>query len=514
MKVAFRVDASARIGSGHLVRCATLAAALGARGATTLFICRDLPEAWRAWLDRLGLRWQALPPASGEAVLPPQTGGPPHAAWLGVAPALDAAQTRMALGDEPWDWLVVDHYAIDAAWERALRPCAGRLLAIDDLADRDHDVDALLDLNLHEHAAGRYAGRLMPGTRLLLGPRFALLRPEFAALRAGLAPRVDAVRRVLVFFGGVDAANATGQVLHALDAMRQDGVGPFAVDAIIGAMHPARDELVAYCSHRPHWVCHVQTERMAELMAAADLAIGAGGGATWERCALGLPTLAAAQADNQREQVATAARAGVLCAPQWRDGGWAAWRVHIESLWFDAQRRAALSAAAHALVDGRGAERVAQFLARPPLRVRPAVAADSAFVHAGRNAESVRRVSRSPAPIDFSDHQRWFEAVLGDARRPLLIGCLGDEPVGVLRWDVGADGREAEVSLYLSPAHTGMGLGPELLAAGEAWLRHAHPTVRQLHAEVLAGNAASIHLFEQSGYAACSQHFQKGLTPS
>ncbi|MFZ5547955.1 MAG: UDP-2,4-diacetamido-2,4,6-trideoxy-beta-L-altropyranose hydrolase [Pseudomonadota bacterium] len=511
MKVVFRVDASERIGSGHLVRCATLAGALRVRGADVLFLCRALPGAWGDWLDRQGLRWRDLGPAAGS--LAPRAGDPPHAHWLGVTWESDAADTARALGGERQDWLVVDHYALDARWEQALRPHAQRLLAIDDLADRSHDVDVLLDLNLHADMASRYAGRVPAGTRPLLGPRFALLRPAFATARAGLAARGQAVQRVLVFFGGVDAANSTGRVLEALDGLRESGVASFSVDAVIGALHPAREALQAFCAERSGWACHVQTERMAELMAAADLAIGAGGGATWERCALGVPTLAVAQADNQVEQVAAAARAGVLCSPQLRDGSAVAWRVPIEALWFDPLRRAQLAASAAALVDGRGADRVAQLMARPPLTVRPARAEDSEFVHAGRNAEAVRQVSRSPAPIAFDDHERWYHTVLANPNRNLLIGCLGDEAVGVLRYDLAADGKRAEVSLYLAPGRSGLGLGPELLAAAEAWLRREQPMVRTLVAEVLAGNSASIHLFEQAGFVACSQHFEKGLTP-
>lgn len=510
MKIVFRVDANAQIGSGHLVRCATLAGALRAQGAETLFLCRGLPEAWQAWLAGQALPWRDLGPA--RAPHQPSTGDPPHAAWLATGWAQDAEDGAAVLEGAQADWLVVDHYALDARWERAMRTCARRLLAIDDLADRDHAVDALLDLNLHEHAASRYAGRVPASTRLLLGPRHALLRPAFAEARRGLRPRPDEVRRVLVFFGGFDARNTTGAVLSALDAMRQDGVGGiFAVDAVIGAAHPAREALQAFCAARHGWACHVQTERMAELMAAADLAIGAGGGATWERCALGLPAIAVAQANNQVAQVATAARAGVLCAPQLRDESAAAWRVPIEALWLDPLRRARLADAAHALVDGQGAVRVAQFMARPALAVRPAIAGDSGFVHAGRNAEAVRRVSRSPAPIALDAHQRWFDAALADPHRILLVGQLGEQPVGVLRWDLDADGVGAEVSLYLAPGRAGQGLGPELLAAAEDWLRRERPGVRALRAEVLAGNAASLHLFEQAGYTARSQHFEKAM---
>lgn len=506
MKIAFRVDASERIGSGHLVRCATLAGALRQQGAQVLFLCRALPAAWGDWLARQGLAWVDLGPAAATYRASP--GEPAHADWLGTDWQTDAADAQRALGEEAWDALVVDHYALDAGWERQLRAKARRILAIDDLADRPHEVDLLLDPNLHDDMARRYAGRVGAGTRQLLGPRFALLRPEFAAARQAMPPRGESVQRVLVFFGGFDARNATGRVLEALDELRRSGVGPFAVDAVIGALHPAREALQAFCAERQSWACHVQTERMAELMAEADLAIGAGGGATWERCALGLPTLAVAQADNQLEQVATAARAGVLCAPQLRD-----WRTPIEALWFDPVRRAQLGAAAFALVDGRGAQRVAQQLCRLPLTVRPATAADSAFVHEGRNAEAVRRVSRSSAPIAWADHQRWFDAVLADPCRELLVGHLEGEPVGVLRYDLEADGRRAEVSLYLAPGREGQGLGHELLAAAETWLRRERPGVRTLVAEVLSGNRASLQLFEQGGYTACSHHFEKGLTP-
>lgn len=512
MRVAFRVDANARIGSGHLVRCATLAVALREQGAQSRFICRALPESWQAWLTAQGLQWVDLGPATVPYEARP--GDPAHAAWLETRWEDDAADTQRALGGDAWDWLVADHYALDARWEHALRPHARRLLAIDDLADRAHDVDALVDLNLHESAESRYTGKVPDGARLMLGPAFALLRPEFAAARADLRPRPGEVRRVLVFFGGFDAGNTTGRALQGLDGLRRDGIGPFAVDVVIGAQHPARDELIAYCAERPGWACHVQTDRMAELMMAADLAIGAGGGATWERCALGLPAIAVAQAANQVEQVDAVARVSAVCAPRLRDDSPAAWRVPIEALWFDPLRRGRMADAAHALVDARGAERVATYMARPPLSVRLARPSDSEFVFEGRNADAVRRASRTHDPIEREAHQRWYESILGSTARVMLIGEAAAERVGVLRWDIAADGASAEVSVYLAPGQGGRGLGQDLLAEAEAWLRRERPGVRTLVAEVLAGNAASIHLFEKAGYVARSQHFEKVLTPS
>lgn len=511
MKVAFRVDAHARIGTGHLVRCATLATALRERGAEVRLLCRGLPPAWQQWLTERGLPWQALPDAPAHT---PAADDPPHAAWLGADAAADARQTvELLAAHGPWDWLVVDHYALDARWEAAVRPAARRLLAIDDLADRRHATDVLLDVNLGADAPGRYDGRLASGTRCWLGPRHALLAPAFAAAHGHARHREGPVQRVLVFFGGVDAGRATGKVLRALDSMRRDGLGPFIVDAVVGALNPDRAALVDFCARRPGWACHVQTDRMAELMAAADLAIGAGGTALWECCAVGVPAILVPQAANQRVQVGAAADAGLVCAPAVHGDGPEGWRAQIEALWMDPRRRAQLSAAGLRSVDGRGAERVSAAMCRPPLQMRPATAADSDFVLAGRNADAVRRVSHQPDPVSPEAHAAWFARVLADSQRALLIGCLDDEPVGVLRWDIDPQAGAAQVSLYLAPGRAGQGLGSELLAAGEDWLQQSHPQVGKLTAEVLAGNASSTRLFAQAGYAPHYHALRKTLTP-
>jgi UDP-2,4-diacetamido-2,4,6-trideoxy-beta-L-altropyranose hydrolase len=179
------------------------------------------------------------------------------------------------------------------------------------------------------------------------------------------------VQRVLVFFGGADTGKATGKVLRALDGMRRDGLGAFMVDAVVSALHPEREALVDFCARRPGWACHVQTDRMADLMAAADLAVGAGGGTLWERCAVGLPAVVVPKNPAQGVQVAAAAEAGLVCAPRVHGDGPEGWRAHIEALWLDDVRRRQMSAKALASVDGRGAERGARAMRPAPLGRRP-----------------------------------------------------------------------------------------------------------------------------------------------
>src|SRR5690606_32001299 len=193
MKVALRTDASMRIGTGHLMRCLTLADALRDAGARTRFVCRALPHGLREVVIGRGHELVELPSVCGSTAGGGDGRGAPvasphtaleHADWLGTTQEEDAAATCDALDDGAvWDWLAVDHYAIDARWETRLRTAARRILAIDDLADRRHDCDALLDQNLHAGMHARYDGLVPDACVRLVGPRHALLRPEFAAAR-------------------------------------------------------------------------------------------------------------------------------------------------------------------------------------------------------------------------------------------------------------------------------------------------------------------------------------------
>ena len=505
MRVAFRVDASPAIGSGHLMRCLTLAARLASAGCDIAFVCRQLPESLEALVREAGHDCIRLPtPADTTRIA--TAGDPPHAAWLGVSWETDAQESCTALAGGV-DWLVVDHYGIDARWQGRLRDAARRIMVIDDLADRPHDCELLLDQNLYADMTERYAGRVAAHCRLLLGPRHALLRDEFATLRGRIVARDGEVRRLLVFLGGMDADNVTATVLAALEALP---TRHFASDVVIGAGHPARGRIEGECS-RLGLACHVQTPRMAELMAAADLAIGAGGTATWERCALGLPTLALCLADNQRQLIHDASRAGLLHGPDISATDAAAIARHLAALLDSAGLRRLLSATGMAAVDGRGAARVVRAMGISEIEVRPATAADSASLFAWRNSPEIRAVSRSSTPIPQADHARWLAAVLADPDRPLLIGARAGEPVGVVRFDI--DATTAEVSIYLVPGKGGEGLGSALLTAAEAWLGETHPALDTLLAEVLGDNHASHRLFAGCGYALQQTRYRKRIHP-
>jgi UDP-2,4-diacetamido-2,4,6-trideoxy-beta-L-altropyranose hydrolase len=295
-RVIIRTDSSRRLGAGHLMRCLTLAQELAAAGCTVEFVCRALPGDFTGLAAERGFAVHRLP-------APPAEGRDGAFPW-----ADDARATARVAGDGPRPaWLVVDHYRLGHEWEQALRPHVGGIAVIDDLADRRHDCDLLLDQNYHPAGENRYRGLVPAGCRLLLGPAHALLRPQFRSLLGRPPQRDGSIRRLLVFFGGSDP---TGETVKTLAALRLWDRPLVAVDVVVGAAHPELRTVEKLCAERPGTSFHCQTDDMAALMAAADLAIGAGGSATWERCAAALPAILLVVAPNQAEVAAAVDEAG------------------------------------------------------------------------------------------------------------------------------------------------------------------------------------------------------------
>lgn len=501
MNVAFRTDATSQIGTGHFMRCMTLAEELQHHGVQIRFASRDLPQYLRDLLETKGMELASL---ESDAT-PYPAGDLAHSHWLNASQEQDAQATKQALSGREWDWLVVDHYALDARWESALRPSAGHIMAIDDIADRRHDCDVLLDQNLYADMQERYAGKVPAQCRQLLGPSYALLRDEFRESRKQARQRTGPVKRILVFFGGMDADNYTGRAIEALAGLE---VGAWQVDVVIGMQHPCREQIEKLCkSHGYH--CHVQTKRMAELMAHADLAIGAGGSAMWERCCLGLPALSVCVARNQRRQVADAAEQGLIYSLTGDDDLTSTLRRHIGSILENEPLRKLISRTAMHEVDGLGVNRVAAALGANNIEIRITNESDSPKLFEWRNHQTIRAVSKNSAPIAWADHQSWFAKVQADKNRVLLIGEIDNEPIGVVRFD--KEGGIAEVSIYLVPEGSFKGQGRNLLLSAEEWLKTHHADIKSIQAEVLGANTASQRLFVGADYRLKSMHYLKEL---
>jgi len=341
MNVVFRADASIFIGTGHVMRCLSLADALKSRGAECHFICN--PDTGHA-LDLIRLRGHAAYALPGDECCAP-----------GADFSEDAAQTRVIVSKLNADWLIVDHYLLGQEWECQIRSAVRKLLVIDDLG-RAHQCDVLLDQNFHNPIHARYRQTLASDTQLLLGSEFALLRPEFATLRVpALQRRNGSLSRLLVSMGGSDPDNETNKVLTGLGAGWQ---AEWTLDVVVGSSNPHRSCVAEACRRLPNARLHVQAANMAELMLAADCAISAGGGTTWERCCLGLPALVTVVSNDQLAIAEAVAQAGAqvllggnsdLAARDYAKSIAALTPVGLREM----------SRAAAAICDGRGAERVA-----------------------------------------------------------------------------------------------------------------------------------------------------------
>ena len=281
MNVAIRVDASHDIGTGHVMRCLSLAGLLRERGAHSLFLCGDTAGNLCGLIEDRGFPATRLPISR----LP--------ADWQQDAD--DTCTGLRSRGFRP-DLLVVDHYGLDARWESTLRSLVGRIFVLDDLADRTHDCDVLLDQNLHDSPESRYRGLVKPGTRVFVGPRFALMRPEFDT--TAIRPRDQGLRSLLVFFGGTDP---TDEARKLVSALRMLGADAAPANMVLGPVNPRAAEVARLAAGLARINVIGTTDRMAQLMSDADLGVGTCGGSAWERCALGLPALVVVNAENQRD---------------------------------------------------------------------------------------------------------------------------------------------------------------------------------------------------------------------
>ncbi|GAB2545043.1 UDP-2,4-diacetamido-2,4,6-trideoxy-beta-L-altropyranose hydrolase [Gracilibacillus alcaliphilus] len=292
MQIVFRADASTEIGSGHIQRCLTLADQLAAAGADCCFIMRKLPGDMREFVEEKGYPVYVIDQANSFT----------EKSDASATQAIIAALFRKV------DLLIVDHYQIAKAWEEQAAMSVQKLMVIDDLANREHACHILLDQNYYTNYQQRYA-QLVPATcQLLLGPKYLLLRPEFYQADTKLY-QTEAVKKLLIFFGGSDPTNETEKILRALKNTKL-GLN-FQVDVVIGASNPKLNSIRQLCLETSATL-HVQIDYMARLIRGADFAFGAGGMAMWERGYLLLPSAVTAVAENQKQAVLDAEQQNLI----------------------------------------------------------------------------------------------------------------------------------------------------------------------------------------------------------
>lgn len=299
-QIVFRADASVMIGSGHIMRCLTLADRLAARGAEIFFVCRQITEPLVQMIEDRNYRLFMLNYVYEH-----------NNEYL-----IDAEFTCDILQSisPTIDCLIVDQYQFDYRWEEIVNPHTDSLMVIDDLADRKHSCDLLLDQNYYSNRFERYSNLVPMGCVLFLGPSYALLRPEFCHPVSSTLRGDTAATRILVSFGGSDSTNETAKTIKALNKIRDI---PLSIDIVLGSSSPHIEEVRLLCAQSENIHMHVQVDYMSKLMASSDLAIGSGGSTTWERIMMALPTMTIIVAENQRQMTEDLAHEGAIINFGW-----------------------------------------------------------------------------------------------------------------------------------------------------------------------------------------------------
>lgn len=497
LNIAFRVDASLDIGTGHLVRCVTLADALAQVGATCDFLCRNLSKKLELLIIEAGHRVHMLP----KLEVTENDGSTEYSNWLGTTQEKDAKDCLLILAELNPEWLVIDHYALSATWELKVRPTTKKIMVIDDLANRSHDCDLLLD-----QTPGRefksYEHLVPTDCQRITGPRYALLKPEFRLRRnASLKRRKQAqLKHILVFLGGVDRDNMTSKILDylAMATLPADS----KITVVLGPTAPWKKSIKALIKEMPvPTKLLVGVKNMADLMVDVDLAIGAAGSSSLERCCLGLPSLIVVLADNQisiaKELERTNAVRVLPTNPAELNTSICKF-FHSTALTYELER---MSAASANILNGDGTQSVlAKMTGSSSYRVRFASEIDAKRVFEWRYSsiaeEKFYRCSELP---NYKSHHTWFLSALKDASRRLMIVMIGNIPIAHIRFDVVLDDPNKErISICVSPEIKKQGQSAEILYV--ALTQVDRFMEKEFIAEVHRDHIASKRLFLSLGF--------------
>jgi len=472
-----RADAGVAMGTGHVMRCLALAQAWQDEGGDVLFAMAQRQPAIEARLRSEGVRVVAVEAEAGTSQ--------------------DVAETIGLTCQHGAHWVVVDGYQFDAKYQAEVKGAGLKVLFVDDSGhSARYSADLVLNQNAHAHAR-LYESR-EPGTRLLLGTRYALLRREFRSqprFERNIAP---SARKLLVTMGGSDPHNLTQRVTEAIALL---DLPDLEATVIVGGANPHAESLRAAAARSGQTVRLLSNvDNMSEWMRWADVAISAAGSTCWEMCFLGLPAVLLDFAPNQTPVARELSRLGA--ALHFGDAASAApepLAAELRELLTSPERRTAMAHAAVQLVDGKGAERVVGAMAADWLCLRRANAQDCRLLWEWANDPEVRRASFSSEPIPWDDHVKWFTGKLADPKCHLFVAYDRGKPVGQIRLDETGN-REAEIDVSVAGGARGQGYAARLIfrVATEAFQNLAY---LRLHAFIRSANLASVKAFERAHFS-------------
>lgn len=487
MTFAFRVDSSTRIGTGHLIRCLTLAENLRSRGEDVIFLCQHLDGALTSHVENAGFEVLYMDI---------------NKVGQNTFEHGDAIESLRLIRERSATRIILDHYDLSLAWEELITKHVDSLMVIDDLTHRPHQCDLLLNQNLMPPSDELFSASSHGATRALIGPRYALLQPEYASLSSRRLTENTSVKKILVFMGGSDPENVTEFVLHSLVNME---LGTIAVDVVIGSANPHQAQLLSTFSNYPSITFHSKLSSLAPLLATSDLAIGAGGISNWERMCLGVPSIIVDIAENQREICIELARAGLiehigsshLISPLDIEHA-------VEKLISREDLRKQYSRQGQITVDGLGTNRVVEILLpsdQTSLTLRNCRVEDIFLYFNWANEPMVRQSSLNSKPITWLEHEAWFMSRVNGPTCAMYVLCAGNLPIGQIRFEKTDDAWAIDYSL--DELVRGRGWGQVLVERGLA--EFGKLTTGTVIANVKASNVTSRRIFQHLGFSTSTQ---------
>jgi UDP-2,4-diacetamido-2,4,6-trideoxy-beta-L-altropyranose hydrolase len=495
--ILIRTDASYAIGSGHVMRCLSLAEELSNNGATVEFVTRNHKGNINKQINIKGFKVNLLPrpiKATSKESLNR------YNQYLGVTQDIDADETIQIITEKKLDWIIVDHYALDCQWEKKLRLHTNNLMVIDDMANRSHDCDILLDQNYIKDLS-RYDQFLAPDVIKLLGPKYALLRKEFVEKIKSSRQKKRTIKKVFVFFGGSDCNNLTSVAIKALSS---DNLKHLSTDVVIGSNNINHEKIKLEVDKYPNMKLHTQISNISYLMEKADIAFGAGGTTTLERIALGLPSIVVTIAKNQIETIRDLDQDNYI---KWIGN---AEQVNDKMIYNilvgiikNTEQLNKQSVKCKELVDGQGAKVISRLLISGPDQesfvVGRPLESDALLYWHWVNEKKVRENAFNQEFIDWKEHKKWFDRNLNNPNVIFLLIKSDCGPVGQVRFD--RTGLNYTISYSLAKQFRGFSLGKVLLKKAIDYLKKDLSfTFFTLIAEVKDGNISSKKIFEDLGF--------------
>ena len=474
-KVLFRVDSSTNLGGGHLSRCIEIAKLLYKRKIKVFFLCKNLKGNLNEWVKSEKFKLLII-----------------KENYKTIQEEINDIENLL----KPFlsfKYLIIDNYSIEKEWENAIKKIIPKIVVIDDLANRNHNCDFIIDQNFIENHKNRYTKFVSEKTIQLLSPKYAIIKDSIKKNKTISLPNFKNPSKLFICFG---ASDPKGYTLAALSALKKIRYKFQLINVFTSKNNINLEKINQKCSTLANCKIHTDNHLLPEILSKSDLAIGAGGTMCWERAFLGVPSLVFGIADNQIKVLEALIKNGIVIGESYSqypdDNKIESW---LKVIITNQKLLEGLSERSRKIVDGFGTERICEALFPEEIKFRYAIDRDSKNIFKWRNLPGIRNVSNKKDLIEFQDHQKWFANCINNTNIILLIAESNQQAVGVIRFDL--KDNQASISIYKTPINVKT-FG--LIKKVTSWFFKKYPEIISITADIIPDNVKSYEAFFSAGY--------------